>query len=722
MARHASDSPLEAPPEGGLESRSDDPPEAPSDRPPNEPADPAIGQVPLWFERGLLIAIAIVASCGGVGLLLAVPGHYTLGAALGGGGVLAALLTVLAWPRRRHGHPGVERANPRYLHWPAIAMCVVALGFALGNGYKAGQHVAVGRDPGVYANTGKWLSEHGNLVLDQAGQWGTDATSELPGAYTDGQNRQEFQFNHMTAVLLAESDGVGGDGLMFRASAVLGALGLCAIFALGARIVRRPWLTLVAVIGLGLSLPELNVSRDTYSEPAVQLLLWGGLWLALLAWERRRFWPAVLAGFALGATVMGRVDAIVYLIPLPVIAAAALVATRRSVADRRRALAVVGGVTLGLVPPALLGTYDVIVRAGRYYHDLSSQIHQLWAGLAAAVVIGLLLLAVAPMLQRRPPAALVWIGDRRTGFAVASALVIVVGLFAAWVLRPAVMKGHMGAIPLVGGLQKVSGLPVDPTRSYAEYSVQWQAWYLGPITVALGIAAAGWLTARLWTRFDPAVVLALPVLGVGTALYLWNPSIVPDQIWAMRRYVPAALPLFVVLAAAAIAGLAALVARQHGPTWSRTLVAAGMAALVFFPLGVSAPVRNFTPQKDTANIVKATCAKIGPTAAVVIAPGDAPAQVYPLALRVWCDVPTAFFTKPPSPAALTALAQRWKAAGRTLWVLGSTSAAVQATVAGPAPQLVVQGGDPYELGLTIQRVPNGYAPTSIQIFVSPVPV
>ena len=159
---------------------------------------------------------------------------------------------------------------------------------------------------------GKWIATHGNLEVPTGLEWtskSANVTVVYEGSYGAGANDTEFQFDHLTPVSLAEADNLGGDRLMFRVPALIGALALCAVFAVGCRLVRRPWLVLAAVTGLAVSLPQLNVSRDTFSEPAVQLLLWAGIFLLLIAYEHARPGVALLAGAALAGTMMSRIDA-----------------------------------------------------------------------------------------------------------------------------------------------------------------------------------------------------------------------------------------------------------------------------------------------------------------------------------------------------------------------------------------------------------------------------
>ena len=290
--------------------------------------------IPLWFQRGLVIVTAAVVCIGGVGLLLAVLGVYHLAVALVVGGLAMVLVTAVAWPRAA---PASAAPSTRGSVFAAIGMCVVAAASVAWNGHYAGHHVSIGRDPGVYSVTAKWLATHGNLEVHQGLEWTSkspDVTVVYAGSYGEGANTTEFQFDHLTPVLLAIANNIGGDRLMFKVPAVLGALALCAIFAAGCRVVRKPWLVLAAVIGLAVSLPQLNVTRDTFSEPAVQLLLWAGIWLLLHAYERGRPGVALLAGAALAGTMMSRIDAPVYLIPLPLLAALTWLSAR-SLTKRR---------------------------------------------------------------------------------------------------------------------------------------------------------------------------------------------------------------------------------------------------------------------------------------------------------------------------------------------------------------------------------------------------
>ena len=87
--------------------------------------------------------------------------------------------------------------------------------------------------------------------------------------------------------------------------------------------------------------------------------------------------------------------------------------------------------------------------------------------------------------------------------------------------------------------------------------MQWASWYVGPITLTLAIVGAAYATCAFvrGSLALPSEVAAL-VLGPPALLYLWQPSITPDQIWAMRRFLPAVFPMLVLAAFGALCVLA----------------------------------------------------------------------------------------------------------------------------------------------------------------------
>jgi len=693
--------------------------EAPGDGPDSDAGNPAGEPLPMWFERGVVVVAAAVVSFGGFGLLLAVMGSYHLAVVLPVGAALTVALSWLAWPHRPRHRRG-DATPARGAAAAAMAMCLLALVSMAWNGLHAGHHVAIGRDPGVYAVTGKWIATRGNLEIHTDTEW-TSKTSAVTtlagGTYTTGPNTSQFQFDHLTATLLAEGDNLGGDRLMFRVPAILGALGLCAVYGAGCRMVKRPWLVLAAVTGLAVAMPQLNTSRDTLSESSVQLLLWAGLLLLATAYERRRPGTAVLAGAALAGIAMSRIDAPVYLIPLPLVAALAWI-WARSATDRRNVVRLTGSALAGALPVAVIGVYDVQNRSGHYYADLHSEVHLLQVGLIISTLVAVAVVGIWALVGRRLSAAVGALAAHRNLLAGLCGGLTTLFVLAMWLVRPALQTKHGTAVGLVGALQKAGGLSVDPTRTYAEQSLHWFSWYIGPVSVALFAAGAGIVIACLVRRPAAQGVLVMSCAGLGTALYLWKPSISPDQIWAMRRFVPAGLPLALLLAAAAVAAAADLLGSWRAVAGT-VAAAAGAAALIVPPAAVTSPVRAFVPASgESLNLagVKVLCAEVGPRAAVLTASSDIVSREIVGAVRAWCRVPVATMSETFSATQIADLARQWQAEGRTLWVIGSTPSAVTTSAPHLDAHLLVAVDQLRELEKTIGRAPSHYTNVQAAIF------
>ncbi len=576
-------------------------------------AGPARPSCPVWLDLIVVVAISGVLSFGGVGLLLADMGHYSAGLVFPIGMAGTAAATVLARPRAQ------ERARPRRRSWSltALGACVVALGQLAGNAIDMSRHVVGDRDPGLYLLIGKWLAEHGSLVVPATSLWsgmGVSFSMSSAGVYTMPDGTLQFQFAHMMSVLLAEADNLGGDGLMFMVPAVLGAIGLCTIYAVGCRLVRRPWVVLAAVAGFALSLPELNVTRDAYSEPATQVLLWGGVLLLLRAYETRSAAIASVAGLAIGGTLMTHIDAVIYLAPLPLFAALGWL-TARDRRDRGSLAPVIAFGLLGVIPTAALGTIDVLDRSGLYYENLTPQMHALYRLLELTTILAVVIVvawSARPALARRLAS---WTAGHRKLLSSVASWAVGVGLAAAWALRPATavygLNGVVSAV--VGQLQASLGLPAQPGRTYAEQTLRWFEWYIGPIAVALAIIGLCLLvTMAIRSGSVPATVVLVLVGGIA-ALYLWGPSNTPDQIWVTRRYATGALPLFALAAALALDVGATAVARvAEARAWAGRVAMVGAAGLVAFPLGTLWPVRDFHSEANFLHAVQEVCRVIGP--------------------------------------------------------------------------------------------------------------
>lgn len=696
---------------------------------------------PAWMELLAISGLAGTISFGGVGLLLADLGHYSAGLALSVGAVGTLLGIAMGWPSSREvsaqevsaqevsaqevsaqeavgADPSADLrparvADPRPAHLPAAATVGGGVLIAAWNAKYIGHHVVSDRDPAVYTVAGKWIATHGNLVIPGKGIFASQgaAVQQLSGGVHQMHNGTlQLQFAHMLPALLADADKIGGDALAARVPALLGFLGLCAVYAVGCRLLRRPWLVAAAVIGLGVSLPDLYVDRDTFSEGASQVLVWGGILCLLRAYQTRRYGIAFLAGLAFGGALMAHIDGVIFLLPLALLGGLGWAATRPGA--RRGFASRYGMVVAGAVPTAVLGTWDVQRRATDYYDNLSPRMHQLYEGLAACVAISLVLVVIWSLPSARAAVTAILLRYRAVG-ARAAAWIVGVGLLAAWTLR----AGHLW-------------WPKEPANSYADQTMKWMGWYLGPVPVALAVVGLCILVYRAISKSSPTPLVVLVMAGAVSVLYLWNPNNSADQVWVMRRFTTCTLPLLMLAAGVAVEVSADQIARYvREPGWPKRFVSLSAAAFVAFPLSVSFPVRKFSAYSGSLAMVKQICSAVGPNSAVLFAYSIPPTGFdgYTLLqpIRDWCGVPAAALNTAIPEAQLYAMAGAFHEQGRTLWILGDTPAVVHNGFAGGAPflapHLVASSLNATQLEQTYESPPGQYSPYPIEVYGTSVP-
>jgi hypothetical protein len=271
---------------------------------------------------------------------------------------------------------------------------------------------------------------------------------------------------------------------------------------------------------------------------------------------------------------------------------------------------------------------------------------------------------------------------------VAAAVLAVV--FVVLASRPAWQTTHGVFNPDLVNMQIRWRAAVDGTRTYNEQTLHWQALYYGWVTVAVAFAGYGVLLAMLVRRrryeLGALLGMGLPM----SALYLWNCEVSPDQPWAMRRYVPVIIPLFLIAAAAAVRWAWR---RTQGRRWViRPLVAAVVVYAVVFPFMVTWPMRHVREENGQLAQLNAICTAVGKDGAVVEAD---PATIfgYGQSVRSFCGVP-AIGLPGASPRQLADVAAAVRAHGRVAYVLAQNAA--------------LAGGDPHDAFAVVhvQRWPN----------------
>lgn len=634
------------------------------------PERPTDVSAPWWFDTGVLWAGASLASLGVLGVAAAMLGVARTWLVLPLAAAAGSALALWARPRGRSGTvgdatPGVHRA--------AAAALLLALGFTMWTAWAPSQHVRIDRDPGSYTATARWIARDGSLdaVAGTGGLYDPELLRvDGLAVYDVGDGRVEFQFTHFSSAVMAAAYDVAGARALFRVPALVTGLGLLALYSVAVRVTGRPWAALVALAATALCLPVVHVARDTFSEPFAFALLWAAALAGSSAARSGHPGRWALTGVLFGAAVAARPDtAIVAVVAAPLV----VVHLRRARRRGERVGPRVAALTVGLAVTAGVGLLDLLLASGGYAGRHGGEI-AIAVLLAAATGVAA---AVGMRLGARAAWPRWWIAHRQVLSDVGAALVGTAFVLA-WFVRPRVQQ-MSGAtdVDLVAALQQMEGVAVEPARRYGELSVVWLSWYLGPITLATAIVGLV-LAVRtvLRGRAGPALVLVTASTLVVSAVSLWRPTITPDHIWAMRRYVPVVLPALAVFAALVVARVAA--GAIPAARTVRSAMAVGLAAvLVAGPLWTTWPLRSTREQHGSAAVLEQACELIGADASVVVV-GRPEADVLVQPLRSWCGVPAAAAADGIGVDDLDPVRAAVEREGRTLTLVASDPAALSA--------------------------------------------
>ena len=457
--------------------------------------------------------------------------------------------------------------------WGLAGTAVVAAGFGAWQVWLNSPQIIVMRQPGVLFQIGYWIAGHGSLPIPESLR---DFGGAHPGltfastglAVTHGGLAPQFAPG--VAIVTAGGWWMHSMTTAVLASPVLGALAVFTFGGLAGRLAGPGWAPPAALV-LAVTLPEQYTSRSAFAEPLVQLLLLGGLclvadsltvrrgqgwlvrypgWLRWPGWLSPSVAAAALGGLALGLAPLASLTVLPYLIPV-------IPFTGLLVAARRPQALPLG---LGVLAGAGYAVATSWVVAPAALADPGFPVRQV--SVIALVVTGATVAAVAIIAW---PPARTWTGRAARGALrwrvpdVAAGLVV--AALIALLIRPSVQTAHWtpgpGTAGYVAALQKLLGLPVEPTRSYAEDTLYWVIWYIGIPALLLGGFGLALLTRRCvrallrWADEDGTATawgLPLAIFVWTTASVLWEPRTVPDQPWASRTLVPVVLPGFILCA------------------------------------------------------------------------------------------------------------------------------------------------------------------------------
>ena len=543
------------------------------------------------------------------------------------------------------------RANVRAAA-TALAMAVTWIAV---NAPLAARYLVVTRDPGFVTLEGIWLSTHDAPEIPNSGA--SQIALVIDGARSSGDAFHlangvlYVQGTKLLSGILAVPGWVFGEHGVMAGNLVVGAIALLAVYAFARRMTTPTW-ALVAFTALALSMPMVAFSRAAYTEPLALALLFGGLTLSWSALSTRRTGQFIVAGALIGATVMARIDGLSAVLGFfGALTLAAAVATLPRLARRLRRQVLL--TILAALATSSIGLVDLHTNSPVYLHDLWPNARVLIAATGLVAIIGLALTVPRFLDPIRG-----WTARSRRGIGrvlAGGVVLLAVALFS----RPLWYQAHNTAAGsdyanFVAVIQRRDGSTVDPTRSYDEQSMNWLAWYHGWPMVVLAVAGLALIAYRASARRDPRHLVVAFVIGVPSALYLWRVSITPDQIWAMRRFLPATIPGFLVAAVVALHALDGTRLR-----WRRPAAVALAFALVVWPLTTWGNLFGDADETGRVAQVESACQAVDAAHAsriVLVRPDSTP---FFLSLRVLCDDEVIEFPKAPTRENLATVWHQW---------------------------------------------------------------
>ena len=426
---------------------------------------------------------------------------------------------------------GQAKPTPRWTLWSLVA---IAVAFGAFQSVFHSQFVIVQMDAASYMQFANWISTHGTTTIPQdAAAFGGQSPSITfaSAAFYQVGNHIVPQFMAGLPMVLSLGFWAGGMRFALFLGPVLGALAIFTFGGLVARLVGPRWAPFAA-LSLGITIPMMYASRNTYSEPLALIFFIGALslWIDTQRSDRgqedagrwRGNWRhhsrsashvlAGVTGLLLGITLLVRIDG-----PSDILLAVpycGLLVLRR----QRQVVALVVGMIVGLLYGAVDGVFLTLP-----YLKTNAQSVIMMAAAFVAVTVGTV---VAVWWLRRRGSELRGPARPQLVKAVTILPFVVVAIF---IIRPYVERDW-------SALQ------------YAPLSLHWIYWYTGAATIAFAVIAFAMLGRRAIKGEAPVWVLPLLVFAWSITEFLLRPAITPHQPYASRRLVPAVLPGLIVLA------------------------------------------------------------------------------------------------------------------------------------------------------------------------------
>lgn len=546
--------------------------------------------------EGLFAALALgLTTTGWLALLLAELSWFSLAR-------LALLWLVLILGlavRSLKGGPAGAAPGPRPLSQsfayplsPPTLLLIAWLPVALWLFFRPHQFVQGAADAGVYVNLAANIVRSGGILIDDPLLAAMDPALYpallrplpppehtpyylVPGFYVPGTppGRIVPQFYPLHPVWQAIGYSLGGLDAALMMTGLWALLGALAVYLTVRQFAIWP-VAALALAGLTFNALQIWFARYPTTEMLTQYLLWTGFW-SIGAWlDERRPRPlwALLAGLTLGQTFLVRID-IVFLLAIPLLIFLWRYANGRLTRND-------GWFFIPVTLLAVHATAHALAQSAPYFFNTFGY--------------------VFVMLRR------FWLFPLLGGIALTATLFLLTYFRGRWYRLARYRRPMLGVIIVTLLLLAAYGAWLRPTlpsvAGYANWydgrfvvgidsqNVPRLAGYLSPLGLLLGL---GGICILLWRADRRNAVL----IGAGlffSLLYLWRIQANPQQIYSMRRYVPAVMP-FVIVGGAYFLG-------EWLPSTAAWRRALGVLLALAWLAGLGWLARGFVSQVDYAGL------------------------------------------------------------------------------------------------------------------------
>jgi len=626
----------------------------------------------LSFDEALFAAVAVsVAASSWVALVLAEAGSFSL---VRGAAAVAVLTALAALAAARFGHR-LGRPLPRWPGLAALGPALAVLGLALGLQTRPSEYVMGGRDPGTYVAGMALVGRTGGIAyvdpvvrsipredvalfyrnpdnVDYS--WGRFMGMPLERPDTGRVVPEFFHLFPAFGAYLFQAMGVRG---ALAAPCVFGVLGTLAVFFAWRRLLGTP-VALLASVLLAINVIQVWFGRYPVSEPMSEFLLFLALW-AFSVWEERGLAAmGILAGAALGLTLLVRIDSVLVVLPLAVY-----------VFVRRAHGALPWARARALVVPLLLLAGHALFHAAFWSRKylLSVVNRPYWAqpgwvwALAFVATVGGLLAA-----HRVEARVIHWMDAN--GPLLRRALVAGVVLLAlyAYFLRPhlsAWAGGDGNTTPPLAHRGWLLALGFQRLAAHDAQSLVRLGWFVTWIVLALAVAGFAILVRRGQDRW----LFPMLVAGTYSAFFFYKIRIYNDYYFALRRFMPVIVPSLLAMAAVALVAL-----------WNRGRtgrVAASLLTTVVAGLFLrdTLPLATYRDWHNSVRFVDDMARRFGPQDVVIF---EQPRSVHLLSLPLWAvyGVNAVELARwDPDPVRLQHLVDTWRGRYRNIYFVHTYS-------------------------------------------------